>query len=205
MAGALIVEDHPLYRNALSQLLARDFEVTTAASAEEALRMAAASPALRLILLDPGLPGMKGVEAISALRRQCPDAVLIAISASEDRREAMAAFRAGALAFISKAASNEVVSDVVRRACAGELREPAWVTPSGAAAMAEAPLPELTPRQLQILGLLCQGHPNKEIGLRLGLAEVTVKMHVSALFRALGVANRTQAVLAARGLGLHAQ
>ena len=200
MPAALIVEDHPLYRDALSQLLARDFEVNAVASAEEALRLA--NPGLRLILLDPGLPGIKGAEAISALRRHCPDAVLLVISASEDRREAMAAFRAGALAFISKAASTTVVSDVVRRACAGELREPAWVTPSGTAAVAEAPLPELTPRQLEILGLLCQGHPNKEIGLRIGLAEVTVKMHVSALFRTLGVANRTQAVLAARRLGM---
>jgi len=205
---ALVVEDHPLYRDALTQLLGRIFgarEVSAAASAEEALRLAASNPALRLILLDPGLPGMTGVEAIAALRRQYPDAVLLAISASEDRRDALAAFRAGALAFISKAASTEVVSDVVRRACAGELREPAWVTPSGASAVAEAPMPELTPRQLEILGLLCQGHPNKELGLRLRLAEVTVKMHVSALFRALGVANRTQAVLAARRLGYHSE
>ena len=205
---ALVVEDHPLYRDALTQLLGRIFgarEVSAAASAEEALRLAASNPALRLILPDPGLPGMTGVEAIAALRRQYPDAVLLAISASEDRRDALAAFRAGALAFISKAASTEVVSDVVRRACAGELREPAWVTPSGASAVAEAPMPELTPRQLEILGLLCQGHPNKEIGLRLRLAEVTVKMHVSALFRALGVANRTQAVLAARRLGYHSE
>jgi two-component system, NarL family, nitrate/nitrite response regulator NarL len=204
MAGsALVVEDHPLYRDALKQLLGRVFgpnEVIAAASAEEALRVASSS--LRLILLDPGLPGIKGAEAVSALRRQCPDAVLIAISASEDRRDAMAAFRAGAAAFISKAASNEVVADTVRRACAGELREPVWVTLAGAAAVAEAPLPEVTPRRLEILGLLCQGHSNKEIGLRIGLAEVTVKMHVTSLFRTLGVANRTQAVLAARRLGL---
>src|SRR5262245_34286779 len=130
MAGsALVVEDHPLYRDALTQLLGRVFgagEVSAAASAEDALRVA--TPSLRLILLDPGLPGIKGAEAVAALRRQCPDAVLIAISASEERRDAMAAFRAGAAAFISKAASNEVVADTLRRACAGELREPVWVT-----------------------------------------------------------------------------
>jgi DNA-binding NarL/FixJ family response regulator len=129
---------------------------------------------------------------------------LVAVSASEDRRDAMAAFRAGALAFVSKAASTDTLADVLRRACGGELKAPAWVTPAGFTPLAEAPMPELTPRQLEILALLCQGHPNKEIGLRLGLAEVTVKMHVSSVFRALGVANRTQAVLAARRLGLHA-
>jgi DNA-binding NarL/FixJ family response regulator len=203
---ALAVEDHPLYRDALTQLLGRIFgagEVSAAASAEDGLRIAAASPGLRLILLDPGLPGMNGVEAITAFRRQCPDAALIAISASEDRRDAMAAFRAGALAFVSKASSTDVVADIVRRVAAGEVREPAWVTPAGAASVAEAPLPELTPRQIEILALLCQGHPNKEIGLRLGLAEVTVKMHVSAVFKVLGVANRTQAALEARRRGLH--
>ena len=204
-ATALVVEDHPLYRDALAQLLTRIFgadQVSVAASAEDGLRLAATSGGLRLILLDPGLPGMNGVEAIAAFRRNCPDAALIAVSASEERRDAVAAFRAGALAFVSKAASNEVLSDIVRRAAAGEVGEAVWVTPAGAAAVADAPLPELTPRQLEILALLCQGHPNKEIGLRLGLAEVTVKMHVSSVFKVLGVANRTQAVLEARRRGL---
>ena len=204
---ALAVEDHPLYRDALAQLLARVFgadEVSVASSAEDGLKVAAANPVLRLILLDPGLPGINGVEAITAFRRACPDAALIAISASEDRRDAMAAFRAGAAAFVSKASSNEVVTDLIRRVIAGEVREPAWVTPAGAASVADAPLPELTPRQIEILACLCQGYPNKEIGLRLSLAEVTVKMHVSSIFKVLGVANRTQAVLEARRRGLHA-
>ena len=205
-AAALVVEDHPLYRSALLHLLAQIFgsgEVAAASSAEEGLRLAAGEPQLRVVLLDPGLPGMSGVEAIAAFRRQAPAAALIAVSASEDRREAAAAFRAGAIAFVSKAASTELIADVVRRAAAAELKEPAWVTPAGIGPAAEAPLPVLTPRQLEILALLCQGHPNKEIGLRLGLAEVTVKMHVTSLFRQLGVANRTQAALAARRLGLH--
>ena len=202
---ALVVEDHPLYRSALAHLLELLFggtAVKTASSAEEGLRLAAATPDLRVILLDPGLPGMNGGEAIAAFRRQCPGAALIGVSASEDRRDAMAAFRAGALAFVSKAASTEMLADVVRRAAAGELKASTWVTPTGFSAAGDASLPMLTPRQLEILALLCQGHPNKEIGLRLGLAEVTVKMHVTSLFRQLGVANRTQAVLAARRLGL---
>jgi len=205
-AAALVVEDHPLYRSALMNLLAQIFgagQVVAASSAEEGLRLAAAEPQLRVVLLEPGLPGMSGVEAIAAFRRQAPGAALVAISASEDRREAAAAFRAGAIAFVSKAASTEMIADLVRRAAAAELKEPVWVTPTGIGPAAEAPLPVLTQRQLEILALLCQGHPNKEIGLRLGLAEVTVKMHVTSLFRQLGVANRTQAALAARRLGLH--
>jgi DNA-binding NarL/FixJ family response regulator len=208
MAGtALVVEDHPLYRDALTQLLRRifgDAGVAAASSAEDGLRLAASAADLRIILLDPGLPGMKGFEAVTAFRRACPQVALVAISASEERRDAEAALRAGAIAFVSKAVSTEMVSDFVRRVAAGEIKEPVWLTPTGVSELPAGSVPELlTPRQIEILVLLCQGHPNKEIGLRLGLAEVTVKMHVSSVFRALGVANRTQAVLEARRLGLH--
>ena len=119
MAGtALVVEDHPLYRDALTLLLKGVFGeagVVAASSAEEGLRIAEASPDLALVLLDPGLPGMKGVEAVSAFRRRWPDIAVITISASEDRRDAAEALRAGAVAFVSKAASTDVVSDLVRR------------------------------------------------------------------------------------------
>jgi DNA-binding NarL/FixJ family response regulator len=207
MAGsALVVEDHPLYRDALKHVLQPIFgaaAVTATGSAEEGLRFAQGTPDLALVLLDPGLPGINGVEAVQAFRRKREDVPIIAISASDDRRGAEAALRAGAIAFVSKAASTEVVSDLVRRVCAGEITAPVWISASGVAALgAEAEEGDLTPRQREILALLCQGHPNKEIGLRLGLAEVTVKMHVSSVFKVLGVANRTQAVLAARRRGL---
>ena len=203
---ALIVEDHPLYRDALSVLLRRIFGeagVAAAASAEDGLRLAQNTPGLRVILLDPGLPGINGVEAVTAFCRACPAAALIAISASEDRRDAMEALRAGAIAFVSKAASTTIVADLVQRVVAGQVAEPLWISATGAGVVTQESGEELTPRQREILVLLCQGHPNKEIGLRLGLAEVTVKMHVSSVFRVLGVANRTQAVLEARRRGLH--
>jgi DNA-binding NarL/FixJ family response regulator len=204
--SALVVEDHPLYRDALAHVLLPIFgagSVAVTGSAEEGLRLAQSTPDLALILLDPGLPGMNGAEAVAAFRRQRAGVPVVAISASDDRRGAEAALRAGAIAFVSKAASTEVVSDLVRRVCAGKVLEPLWISASGASpVVAAAPGDALTPRQREILGLLCQGHPNKEIGLRLVLAEVTVKMHVSSIFRALGVANRTQAVLEARRRGL---
>lgn len=207
MAGtALVVEDHPLYRDALSHVLRAIFGadgVRSASTAEDGLRVAAADPGLRLVLLDPGLPGLQGYEAVAAFRRLLPKVAVIAISASDDRREAAAALRAGASAFVSKAAPTDVVSDVVRRVIRGELAAPIWIAASGTEGPFGQPDEDLTPRQIEILALLCQGHPNKEIGLRLGLAEVTVKMHVSSIFRALGVANRTQAVLEARRRGLY--
>lgn len=203
---ALIVEDHPLYRGALMHLVRHivgNDNVAEASSAEEGLSIAGSVGHLGLILLDSGLPGLNGVEAVTAFRRKCPSAIIIVVSASEDRREANAALQAGAKAFISKAVSTEAIAKIVQRALAGELLEPEWITLSGDHAVGEEPLLMLTPRQREILVLLSQGLSNKEIGLRLKLAEITVKLHVSAIFRALNVVNRTQAVLVARRFGLH--
>ena len=204
-ASVLIVEDHPLFRAALIHLVQAtlpDAEAQATNSAEEGLRRAAALKGVRLILLDPGLPGMNGAEAIAAFCRACPDAELIAVSASEDRRDAMAALRAGAKVFVSKAVSTEALGTLLQRVLAGEVGQPEWITPQGRNSLEDDTSLVLTPRQREILALLAQGHSNKEIGLRLDLAEITVKMHVSAIFRTLNVANRTQAVLVARRLGL---
>lgn len=203
MSGsALIIDDHPLYRDALMQLLSAIGEagIRVASSVEEALRMTFSLAEPRIILLDFLLPGVSGTEAIAAMVRRFPGVPIIAVSASEDRRDASAALRAGARHFISKAVSTEVLADVIRKVLAGDCSSPQWITPSGPGALELAGESPLTPRQLEILSLLHL--PNKEIGLRLGLAEVTVKMHVSAIFRVLDVANRTQAMQVARNLAL---
>jgi DNA-binding NarL/FixJ family response regulator len=92
----------------------------------------------------------------------------------------------------------------VQRVLAGESLESPWITATGNQTIGDEPLLMLTPRQRETLVFLCQGYSNKEIGLRLGLAEITVKIHISSIFRALNVVNRTQAALAARRFGLHA-
>jgi two-component system nitrate/nitrite response regulator NarL len=201
-ATALIIDDHPLYRDALVQLLSAmgETQVRVASSTEEALRIADAIPGLELVLLDFILPGLSGTEAIGAILRRFGSVSIIAVSASEDRRDAAAAVRAGARLFVSKAVGTEVLADAIRRVRAGDFTGPVWITPAGPGNLDAAGASPLTPRQLQILSLLHL--PNKEIGLRLRLAEVTVKMHVSAIFRALEVANRTQAMQAARRLAL---
>jgi DNA-binding NarL/FixJ family response regulator len=95
------------------------------------------------------------------------------------------------------------MADIMRRLLNDELIEPEWITANGKIAIDEDASVKLTPRQQEILVLLSHGQSNKEISLRLGLAEITVKMHVSAVFRTLKVVNRTQAVMAARRLGLY--
>ena len=204
--SALIIEDHPIYRDALLVFMRHmlgESHVAALTSTEEALAQASQHGAIRLILLDLGLPGMNGVEAIASLRKAYTQAAIVVVSASEDRREVDAALRAGAKAFISKAVSTELMSDIVRKILANEVLDTTWVTLRGKQANKEEPLLALTPRQQETLTLLCQGLSNKEIGLRLELAEITVKMHVTSIFRVLNVVNRTQAVLAARRLGLY--
>lgn len=201
---ALVVDDHPLYCRALADVARALFGpggVTEAHSAEAALHLISGIDDLRLLLLDFRLPGMNGAEAVLALRQRLPRTCIVVVSATEDRREAAAALHSGATAFLPKASSVEDISEALVSVLDGRQlpahRFPVWC------AFPPSVLPgQLSERQLEILGLLCQGLSNKEIGLRLGLAVVTVKMHLSAIFRALGVINRTQAVLAARRMGM---
>lgn len=201
---ALVIDDHPLYRGALADLARAIFgeaAVFEASSAEAGLHMGSAQPGLRLILLDFRLPGLNGAEAVQAFHRRFPVAAIVVVSASEQRREGEAALRAGARAFLSKASSMEAITEATRKVLSGQTLPPKWI-PVHAQALFDPVMADLTSRQLEILSMLCQGHSNKEITLRLGVAEVTVKTHISAIFRALGVVNRTQAVLAAHRLGL---
>ena len=203
-ACALVVDDHPLYRGALGTLartLFGESGVHEASNAESALATAGAMTDLKLVLLDFRLPGLNGAEAVQAFRKRFPQAAVVVVSASEDRREGQAAMRAGARAFLHKTASMETMAQAILAVLDGGLVSPDWHGTADAAAFERASQ-ELTARQLEILSMLCQGLSNKEISLRLGLALITVKMHVSAIFRVLGVVNRTQAAVAARRLGL---
>lgn len=202
--SVLIVEDHPLYGDALNraiQMILGDVGML-AKSAEEGLNLAKTSVWLRLVLIDPGLPGLSGAEAIAAFCQSCPKAAIAVISASDSRHEVMAAFRAGARAFISKAASTDLLMQTIKRILAGDMQGPEWIKPSANLPIHDNPLSSLSQRKKEILRLLIQGHPNKEIALQLGLAEVTVKLHVSSILKILRVNNRTQAVLTARRLGI---
>jgi DNA-binding NarL/FixJ family response regulator len=164
--------------------------------------MLAALPAIDLVLLDLNLPGVHGIDAVTTLRQRHPALPIAVVSATEHRQEIAAVLRAGANAFVAKTVSTDVMTDAVRRLLDGSMAEPEWITPHGREVVAGPTARMLTPRQQEILDGLSRGYSNKEIGLRLGVAEITVKFHVSALFRILKVVNRTQAVQAGRKLGL---
>lgn len=193
----LVVDDHPLFRDSVVQMLRTvlaGVEPRDAANAEAGLRLAAGWA--DVILLDLTLPGISGAEAVAAFRRACPDAKLFVLTASEDHRDVEATLRAGANAYFSKSMPPDQLCQAVLRALDGER-----IVAAGGSGASALPL-EFSPRQREILELLCQGLSNKEIALRLSIADTTVKTHVSAIFVGLGVVNRTQAVLAARRFGL---
>lgn len=205
-ASVLIVEDHPLYRDAMRQVVstvADDVASIPVASADCALAMLSSLPDLALVLLDLNLPGLQGIDAISAMRHRHATVPIAVVSATEHRQEIAAVMRAGASAFIAKTVSTEIMTDALRRLLNGTMTEPEWIVPGGREPFSEPTPRLLTPRQQEILDCLARGYSNKEIGLRLGVAEITVKFHVSAVFRILKVVNRTQAVQAARRLGLN--
>lgn len=199
----LIIDDHPLFRRALTDVvntLNSPCRAIAAASAEEGVRYAREGE-IDLVLLDLGLPGSHGVDVIAALRKASP-ATIVVVSASEHRQEVSAAMRAGAAAAISKGVSMETLREAVEQALAGTLPPQKWMRPAGSLSVSEDNGRGLTPRQQEVATLLMNGHSNKEIGMHLGLAEITVKTHLTAIFRLLGVVNRTQAVMAIRRLGL---
>ncbi len=191
MCRVLIVEDHPLFCQALVQVVRSilDADICLVASAEEALSQMANDSHWDMVIMDLGLPGqLKGPSAVSAIRGRI-DVPLLVVSGNDDPRTVREAMEAGANAYLTKTSSTEQFAQTLK-----ELMGERKLT---------AQRRRLTDRQREILGLLCEGLSNKEIGRKLDLSDATVKMHMTAVLRALGVSTRTQAVLAARVQGLH--
>ncbi|MBS1225071.1 MAG: two component transcriptional regulator, LuxR family [Proteobacteria bacterium] len=212
----LLVDDHTLFREALLHVL-KQFDSTAvvieAATAREAIRMAAHYHDLDLILLDLALPGLNGLSALPELHELRPTTPLVILSASEDSTAVRQALEAGALGYIPKSSSSHEMITALRLVLAGEVYVPPVMLAAlegleaasvqvTAASVEEGGVEGLTPRQLEVLLLMAQGLSNKGICKRLNVAEGTVKLHVTAVMRALNTCNRTQAVIAATRRGL---
>ena len=208
----LVVDDHPLVFSALSQLLPqldRPLTVYGAADRDETYATLAAHPDMRLVLLDLALPGMRGLEMLGHMRRDFPRLPIAVLSATHDRATVEGALAAGARGFIAKTTSARQLVDTVQRLLDGR----ACPRPELARSSRTSPGSELlydvlglTQRQSDVLRLLVQGKPNKLICRDLNLSEGTVKVHVSAILRALNVHTRAQAIveLARRGVSMQA-
>lgn len=212
----LVVDDHPLMRGAICQhleSLGDAIRTEAASSLAEAQRRMSAEPRIDLVLLDLNLPDTTATAGLDALRRRHASVPVLVMSAEQDRSVIQRCLRAGAAGFLPKSATAERLSAAVRTVRSGGVFLPPGIDAGPdqgwAARMVvqhDAPAAShplgLTDRQSDVLRLILRGLPNKLIGRQLQLAEGTVKVHVSAVLRALGVRNRTQAVLAASRLGV---
>lgn len=154
-----------------------------------------------IILLDLALPQLAGIAAVYQLVADFPDNPLAIVSASEDYMQVSSCLHAGAKLFISKAAPPKLLVSAVRQLIEGTKLYANWFDAEGERTVDTRHAIRLTERQLEVLGLICEGKSNREIAAQLEVAEITAKAHVSAIFRELKVVNRTQALLAAQRLG----
>ena len=204
----LLVDDHAMFREVLRHILHRlsaEVEIHEAGSIEQGLALQVPPSALDLVLLDLLLPGVQGLDGLTALKRCYPSSPVVLLSGLTDPNLIREAMRGGAQGFISKSIHADAMLEALRRVLEGELwfsqqdmqdgergLESEPTTGSGARTVS------LTPRQRDVLLQLSEGHSNKEIGRRLMMSENTVRSHVASVFRSLGARSRTEAVILAR-------
>ncbi len=206
--SVLVVDDHPLFCEALSATLESILDlnnIQTANSLTNALDLLNGGLEVDAVVLDLNLPDVSGVDGLLRLRAQTPKTPVVVVSALGDNRVITAVIASGAAGFIRKDAPRDVLENAFRKVWAGETYFPEdYIRPSGEEGAADETeqiverLSSLTPQQVTILKLVCEGKLNKQIAYDLSIAETTVKAHITAILRKLGVHSRTQAALLAK-------
>lgn len=216
MVKLLVVEDHALVREGLVQTLLQisdsGVDVSEVADCHSAIALLDQGLVFDLILLDLGLPGIDGLSCLKTFRQRYPAMPVVILSAYDDTSTVTKAMKCGAAAFVSKSSSGERLLEVLREVLAGRVVVhdlsvvPAATTSPHSPIGGDAEPADfgLTERQAEVLGLMVSGRSNRDIAGLLGLSEGTVKIHLTAIFKALGVSSRTQAmvVVARRGIKL---
>jgi DNA-binding NarL/FixJ family response regulator len=207
----LIIEDHVLVREAMALTLAQVGEGVVceqASNATDALALLEANPDCDLLVVDLMLPEINGFSLLGAIAKRFPDVPALVVSALDDRESVQRAMKAGASGFVSKASPSNTLIEAVRTILAGGVFTPETATGTDGsgrnrrASQAFAERFQLTAAQGRVLELVAQGKSNRDIAEFLGLSEGTVKVHVSAILRALGVTSRAQALLLMTRAGL---
>ncbi len=215
----LVVDDHSLITDALRILLLDidpQAQVFTAADAAGAERLLDQHPDAELMLLDLGLPGANGTSLLESLSARAPDLKILVLSGVQDQRSVMRVLQLGAAGFVPKSMASDTLVAAIKFVLSGGVYIPADLLDDMTRGANVLGLPErgrdmlgqpvsnrvqLTERQEQVLQLLARGAPIKIICRELNLSEGTVKTHVTAIYRAFGASNRTEALLAARRHG----
>jgi DNA-binding NarL/FixJ family response regulator len=208
----LIIDDHPVLREGIAaqlRLLNSDVLVFQAGNLGLGMEIAAERRRLDVVLVDLDLGGQSGLLGVKALRQAYPLLPVIVISGSEKAADVRASIAAGAQGYCPKSGSPASLLAAVRMVMGGQIYLPPLMltaSPNDAEILIPSstskPVTKLTQRQLEVLRGICEGHPNKQIARQLGMEEKTVKTHVTAIFKSMGVVNRVQAAARARTAGL---
>ncbi|WP_426416385.1 response regulator [Aestuariirhabdus sp. LZHN29] len=204
----IVADDHPLFRTALQQAVNQAVEAVTlleAESIESLQQVLEANADTDLVLLDLHMPGAHGYSGLIYLRGQYPQIPVVMVSATEDGYVINQAIEYGASGFIPKSSSQQSIGEAIQTVLEGDVWQPEGSIGSTAARretkqdLAER-IASLTPQQFKVLGMLTEGMLNKQIAYDLNVSEATIKAHATAIFKKLGVRNRTQAVIAVQQL-----
>jgi len=206
---AVLADDHVLFRDGFALLL-QQFEsgtqCLTCGTLDDALGLLKNDDDADLLFLDLNMPGMQGADSIATIHRFHPGLPIIILSGEESRAQMTALLSAGAAGYIPKSSSAAVMISAIRLVLAGGIYVPSQLVSKDFAETERNPSADgevqLTERQIDVLRLLAAGKPNKTICRELQMSEGTVKTHINAIYRNLGVVNRTEAALAAQRLRL---
>lgn len=197
----LVVDDHQAFRLGLVAIVNEypDLEVVAeAGTATQAIELCRTCHP-DVVLMDLRLPGMSGVEATLAIRKEFPQCRIIVITTYDGDEDIYRALQSGAQGYLLKDMSKEELVDAIRTVHAGECRIPPNVASRLAARVGR---PEITPREIEVLKFVAKGKSNKEIAQHLDITEDTVKGHLKSVFAKLGVSDRTQAAMSALQHGI---
>ncbi|MGH8354902.1 MAG: response regulator [Pseudomonas sp.] len=210
MYKILIADDHPLFREAIHNVISDGFpdsRVMETADLDSALALTQEHDDLDLILLDLNMPGMHGLNGLMQLRNEAPTIPVVIVSAEQDKQIVLQAITYGAVGFITKSSPRAQMTEAIEQILNGNVYLPSDIIRTQKSAtrrphrdessISPELLQALTRKQLLVLERMTKGESNKQIAYNLDIAETTVKAHVSAILRKLNVHNRVQAILSA--------
>jgi DNA-binding NarL/FixJ family response regulator len=210
--SALVIDDHPLYCDALATTMESIFNtrrIRTATSLGEALQQLRMRFSPDLVILDLNLPDASGLSGFLKIKEKAPDIPVIVISAITTEGVVQSVLAAGAAGFIPKETGRQSFEDAMRDIWSGKTYVPPGIalptrtqSSDRSVETISRKIAHLSQQQTRILGLICEGMPNKLIAYEMQLAEATVKAHITALLRRLGVHNRTQAAMLVREVSI---